>query len=71
MAIRGAIRGAVRLAKVAARPITSYYMRSPRRPILFPTGPTTSYYVLPARDGTLVCFALAPGTAPVVCAALY
>ncbi len=30
-----------------------------------------SYYVLPTSDGSLVCFTLAPGTAPAACAALY
>jgi len=30
-----------------------------------------SYDVLPTSDGSLVCFALAPGTAPAACVALY
>ncbi len=34
-------------------------------------GRGASYYVLPTSDGSLVCFALAPGTAPAACAALY
>jgi hypothetical protein len=34
-------------------------------------GRGASYYVLPTSDGSLVCFTLAPGTAPAACAALY